>query len=64
MGTVGAREGAEKRNTYGGSGLALCTNNLILPQTLVSQNTTNIALGNTEESHENDLDVDLAPAVK
>lgn len=37
---------------------------LILPQTLVSQNTANIALGNTEESHRNNLDVDLAPAVK
>lgn len=64
MGTVGAREGADKRNTYQGSVFALCTNSLILPQTLVSQNTTNIALGNAEESHKNNLDVDVAPAAE
>lgn len=64
MGTVGAREGADKGKTHCRSAFVLCTKSPILPQTLVSQNTTNIALVNTEESHRNNLDVDLAPAVK
>lgn len=78
MGTDGARVPADKRNTYPGSVLVLCicTKSLILPQTLVSQNTANSALGNAENktktikkkstNHQtkHNLDVDLAPAVK
>lgn len=66
MGTDRAREPADKRNTYPGSVLALCicTKSLILPQTLVSQNIANIALGNAEKAYRKDLEVDLAPAVK
>lgn len=66
MGTAGAREAADERNTNPGSALALCicTKSRILLQTLVSQNTTNIVLGNAREKHKNNLDVDLAPAVK
>lgn len=66
MGTDGTREPADKRNTYPRSVLALCicTNPLILLQILISQNIANIASGNTEKKPQNNLDVDLAPAVE
>lgn len=66
MGTDGAREPADKRNTYPGSVLALCirTRSMILLQTLISQSIANIALGNAGKKYKNNLDVDLAPAVK
>lgn len=50
IGPDGAREPADKRNTSPGSVLALCicTKNVILLQTVISQTIANISLGNLQ----------------